>query len=97
MTTRPRRKALAAVASALVCSANAMAQPQGIGPDWQFPKAGDLSFPKATELVFPKPASRLFAAGYGKQRPIASNTKPDGSDDPQGRQKNRRVEIKFDK
>jgi flagellar motor protein MotB len=24
---------------------------------------------------------------------VAPNTKPDGSDDPQGRQKNRRVEI----
>ena len=26
-------------------------------------------------------------------RPIAPNTKPDGKDDPAGRQKNRRVEI----
>jgi outer membrane protein OmpA-like peptidoglycan-associated protein len=32
-------------------------------------------------------------AGYGETRPIASNTKPDGSDDPDGRQKNRRVEL----
>lgn len=31
--------------------------------------------------------------GFGAKRPIAPNTKPDGSDDPQGRQKNRRVEI----
>jgi outer membrane protein OmpA-like peptidoglycan-associated protein len=31
--------------------------------------------------------------GYGKTRPIAPNTTPDGKDDPQGRQKNRRVEI----
>lgn len=31
--------------------------------------------------------------GYGEKRPIAPNTKPDGSDDPVGRQKNRRVEI----
>jgi outer membrane protein OmpA-like peptidoglycan-associated protein len=31
--------------------------------------------------------------GYGKTRPIAPNTKLDGSDDPAGRQKNRRVEI----
>jgi outer membrane protein OmpA-like peptidoglycan-associated protein len=32
-------------------------------------------------------------AGFGAKKPIASNTKPDGSDDPDGRQKNRRVEI----
>lgn len=31
--------------------------------------------------------------GFGAKRPVASNTKPDGSDDPEGRQKNRRVEI----
>ena len=31
--------------------------------------------------------------GMGKLQPIAPNTKPDGSDDPDGRQKNRRVEI----
>jgi outer membrane protein OmpA-like peptidoglycan-associated protein len=31
--------------------------------------------------------------GWGKQRPVASNTRPDGSDDPAGRQKNRRVEV----
>jgi outer membrane protein OmpA-like peptidoglycan-associated protein len=31
--------------------------------------------------------------GYGSKNPVAPNTKPDGSDDPDGRQKNRRVEI----
>ena len=31
--------------------------------------------------------------GYGKTKPVAPNAKPDGSDDPEGRQKNRRVEI----
>jgi outer membrane protein OmpA-like peptidoglycan-associated protein len=31
--------------------------------------------------------------GWGATKPIAPNTKPDGSDDPEGRQKNRRVEI----
>jgi outer membrane protein OmpA-like peptidoglycan-associated protein len=33
------------------------------------------------------------AAGYGATRPVAPNIRPDGSDDPDGRQKNRRVEI----
>ena len=32
-------------------------------------------------------------SGFGATRPVAPNTKPDGSDDPDGRQKNRRVEI----
>jgi len=34
--------------------------------------------------------------GYGKRRPVAPNTTPDGKDDPVGRQKNRRVEIAVD-
>ncbi len=33
--------------------------------------------------------------GFGASNPAAPNTKPDGSDDPEGRQKNRRVEIVF--
>lgn len=35
--------------------------------------------------------------GFGKQRPVAPNIKPDGSDDPEGRQRNRRVEITLKK
>jgi outer membrane protein OmpA-like peptidoglycan-associated protein len=31
--------------------------------------------------------------GFGAKNPVAPNTKPDGSDDPDGRKKNRRVEI----
>jgi outer membrane protein OmpA-like peptidoglycan-associated protein len=42
-------------------------------------------------------AARLTTHGYGMTRPIAPNTKPDGSDDPVGRQKNRRVEIRVRK
>jgi outer membrane protein OmpA-like peptidoglycan-associated protein len=34
--------------------------------------------------------------GYGKTAPVAPNTKPDGGDDPEGRQKNRRVDIVID-
>ncbi|MFI6517223.1 OmpA family protein [Spirillospora sp. NPDC050679] len=37
--------------------------------------------------------SRLKATGYGESKPAAANTKPDGSDDPQARAKNRRVVI----
>jgi outer membrane protein OmpA-like peptidoglycan-associated protein len=36
---------------------------------------------------------RFSTSGFGAQKPIAPNAKPDGSDDPDGRQKNRRVEI----
>jgi outer membrane protein OmpA-like peptidoglycan-associated protein len=38
-------------------------------------------------------ASRITTRGWGETRPIAPNTNPDGSDNPVGRQKNRRVEI----
>jgi len=36
---------------------------------------------------------RLTTRGYGETQPVAPNTKPDGSDNPEGRAKNRRVEI----
>ena len=36
---------------------------------------------------------RFSTEGFGAKKPIAPNQKPDGSDDPEGRQKNRRVEI----
>ncbi len=34
--------------------------------------------------------------GLGHTHPVAPNTKPDGTDNPEGRQKNRRVEIVID-
>jgi len=40
--------------------------------------------------------SATATKGYGKRRPVAPNTLPDGSDDPAGRQKNRRVEVVLD-
>ena len=42
-------------------------------------------------------AARLSAIGYGMTRPVAPNAKPNGSDDPDGRQKNRRVDIRIKK
>jgi outer membrane protein OmpA-like peptidoglycan-associated protein len=39
--------------------------------------------------------ARFQVKGFGAMRPIAPNSKPDGSDDPEGRQRNRRVEIVF--
>jgi len=38
-------------------------------------------------------AANVRTRGWGKTKPIAPNTNPDGSDNPQGRAKNRRVEI----
>jgi outer membrane protein OmpA-like peptidoglycan-associated protein len=38
---------------------------------------------------------RLVAKGYGEDKPIARNTNPDGTDNPVGRQKNRRTEFKI--
>ena len=34
--------------------------------------------------------------GFGKTKPVAPNKTADGKDDPQGRQRNRRVEVVFD-
>jgi len=38
-------------------------------------------------------AAKMTTRGWGKTKPVAPNTKPNGADDPEGRQKNRRVEI----
>jgi len=37
--------------------------------------------------------TKFLVKGFGETQPVAANEKPDGSDDPEGRQKNRRVEI----
>jgi outer membrane protein OmpA-like peptidoglycan-associated protein len=37
--------------------------------------------------------ANIATRGWGKTKPITHNTRPDGSDDPEGRAKNRRVEI----
>ena len=38
-------------------------------------------------------AAKISTKGWGKSKPVVPNTRPDGSDDPEGRKKNRRVEI----
>jgi outer membrane protein OmpA-like peptidoglycan-associated protein len=35
----------------------------------------------------------MSTRGWGEKKPIAPNARPDGKDDPEGRRKNRRVEI----
>lgn len=39
--------------------------------------------------------SRISVSGKGSSEPIADNTYPDGRDNPEGRQQNRRVEIRY--
>lgn len=41
------------------------------------------------------PSARMTAKGYGESNPDAANQKSDGSDNPAGRQLNRRVELKI--
>lgn len=41
------------------------------------------------------PADRLVAKGYGEKKPIAPNQNPDGSDNPEGRARNRRTEFRI--
>ena len=38
-------------------------------------------------------SARIETRGYGETRPVAPNETPGGADDPEGRQRNRRVEI----
>ncbi len=40
---------------------------------------------------------RIIAKGLGETQPAAENQNPDGSDNPEGRQQNRRVEIVIEK
>lgn len=40
-------------------------------------------------------APRLRSSGRGEADPVAPNTKPDGTDNPRGRARNRRVEVVF--
>jgi outer membrane protein OmpA-like peptidoglycan-associated protein len=35
----------------------------------------------------------MATKGFGAAHPVAPNTHPDGSDNPEGRQQNRRVEL----
>ena len=48
-----------------------------------------------TQVIGTNSGIRYNVAGYGKDRPVAPNTLPNGKDNPEGRAKNRRVEVKF--
>jgi outer membrane protein OmpA-like peptidoglycan-associated protein len=48
---------------------------------------------KAYLVTHGTPAARVTTVGWGERKPVAPNERPDGSDDPEARQRNRRVEI----
>ena len=54
-------------------------------------RAGSVRNWLVREAGVPRPA--VSTAGYGESRPVAPNSTPDGRDDPDGRQRNRRVEL----
>lgn len=47
----------------------------------------------AAQLQHAQPDRQWQVRGFGEERPVAPNALPDGSDNPEGRQRNRRVEI----
>ncbi len=48
----------------------------------------------AQELTFSQVRrERIAVGGFGEEQPMASNMNPDGTDNPEGRAKNRRVEV----
>ncbi|MBV8925927.1 MAG: OmpA family protein [Bradyrhizobium sp.] len=66
-----------------------------IGSDAYNMRLSELrAFTVQTELTrYLVSAVPMQARGFGKSRPIADNQFPDGTDNPDGRQRNRRVEI----
>lgn len=60
----------------------------------------ELSHERATSVVNYLisqgiPTNRLIAKGYGAENPVARNFMPDGSDNAEGREKNRRTEFRI--
>lgn len=56
-----------------------------------------VSVRRALEGVLGGGAPRLRPNGKGESQPVAANAKADGSDNPRGRARNRRVEIRIPK
>jgi outer membrane protein OmpA-like peptidoglycan-associated protein len=52
-----------------------------------------MNWLRANESI---PVALMKGRGMGSKKPIAYNTMPDGSDNPEGRARNRRVEIRFE-
>ena len=52
---------------------------------------------QALQALVGSSSVQFASAGHGKADPVAPNNNPDGSDNPAGRAKNRRVTIAFPK
>jgi outer membrane protein OmpA-like peptidoglycan-associated protein len=72
------------------------AHTDNIGPDSYNQKLSEARAQSVVKYLISKGIApeRLQAKGYGESMPIASNQNPDGSDNPEGREKNRRTEFK---
>ena len=46
---------------------------------------------------FGLPVRNITTEGFGEEKPVAPNINPDGSDNPEGRAQNRRVQITVEK
>jgi len=67
-----------------------------LGPDWYNKKLSLARAQSCVNYVISKGIDkrRIRAMGYGSSKPIAPNKFPDGKDNPEGRQLNRRTEFK---
>lgn len=69
-----------------------------IGTDAENQKLSEARAAAAKDAIAAKLGTDFTykTVGFGKTKPVAPNTKPDGSDNPDGRAQNRRVEITVD-
>jgi outer membrane protein OmpA-like peptidoglycan-associated protein len=69
-----------------------------IGSDAENQKLSEARAASAEEAIAAKLGDGFTykTVGFGETKPVAPNTKPDGSDDPDGRAQNRRVEIRVE-
>jgi len=51
----------------------------------------------AVQRALASTGAQFIVRGHGESNPVAPNTNPDGSDNPAGRAKNRRVTVRFAK
>jgi outer membrane protein OmpA-like peptidoglycan-associated protein len=68
----------------------------GVGPDAYNQTLSESRAESVKQWLVSKgqvDGAHVTTRGWGESKPVAQNTKPDGSDDPEGRAKNRRVEI----
>jgi len=72
------------------------AHTDAVGSDRDNMKLSERRAQSVVEYLVSKGISRdrLIVKGYGETKPLAPNSNPDGTDNPEGREKNRRTEFK---